>query len=121
VNTSFKRSENNEVHKTENRTGIFLIILALCLLFPVVGMSASSECEWIDKVENLTITSGKSVILCSETPIKTFLQADDKEHPVVNIFALNPYKFYLTGKSPGVTNLTFYDEKINSPQFLTWR
>jgi len=97
--------------KRGNRT-VFLIILSFCLLLPVAGMAAGPECVWIDKTENLTIASGKSLILCSKTPINKFLQADDKkDQPIVNIFPINPNKFYLTGKSPGVTSLTFYEGK----------
>jgi pilus assembly protein CpaC len=57
--------------------------------------------------ESLTITAGKSVILESPGLIKRFSIAAPQ---VADAVVLTPRQLYLTGKSPGVTNLTLWGE-----------
>ncbi|PKN52149.1 MAG: pilus assembly protein CpaC [Deltaproteobacteria bacterium HGW-Deltaproteobacteria-13] len=95
--------------KRENRTGVFLIILAFCLLLPIAVMAAGPERVSINPMnpENLTVTSGKSMILESQNSIKRFSIAEPK---IADVIVLTPKQVYLTGKTPGVTSLTFWGE-----------
>jgi pilus assembly protein CpaC len=92
-----------------NKTALLLIFLAICLLVPITGMGAGPERVRIDsaKPENLALTSGKSVILESQTPIKRFSIADPR---IADVLVLTPRQLYLTGKAPGATNLSLWSE-----------
>jgi len=88
---------------------VLLIILAFCLILPFTGMAAGPERISINTLnpENLTITSGKSVILESQTPIQRFSIAEPK---IADVIVLTPRQIYLTGKAPGVTSLSFWGD-----------
>jgi len=90
-------------------TKVLLIILAFCLLLPVAGIADGPERISINSLnpENLTVTAGKSMILESQTPIKRFSIADPK---IADVIVLTPRQIYITGKAPGVTNLSFWGE-----------
>jgi pilus assembly protein CpaC len=88
---------------------VFLIILAFCLSIPFAGMAAGPERVSINQAnpEYLTVTSGKSVILESQTPIQRFSIAEPK---IADVIVLTPRQVYLTGKVPGVTSLSFWGD-----------
>jgi pilus assembly protein CpaC len=96
--------------KKRGNTKVLLIILAFCLLLPITGIAAGPERVSLNPAnpENLTLTSGKSMILESQNPIKRFSIADPR---IADVIVLTPRQVYLTGKAPGITSLTFWGER----------
>ncbi len=97
------------LRKRRNRTVLLLLILVFFLIFPVASMADGPERVRINPAnpENLTVPSGKSVILESKTPIKRFSIAEPR---IADVIILTPWQIYVTGKSPGVTSLCFWGE-----------
>jgi len=88
---------------------VLLVILALFLFLPIAGMAAGPERVSINtaKADNLNITSGKSVILESDIPIKRFSIASPG---IADLIVLTPRQVYITGKALGTTNLSFWGD-----------
>ncbi|MFZ3103222.1 MAG: type II and III secretion system protein family protein [Smithella sp.] len=88
---------------------VLLLLLVFFLILPVTGMASGPERISMNNAnpENLTIISGKSVILESKNPIKRFSIAEPK---ITDVIVLTPRQIYLTGKTPGVTSLSFWGD-----------
>lgn len=88
---------------------VLLLLLVFFLVLPVTGMASGPERISMNSAnpENLTIISGKSVILESKNPIKRFSIAEPK---IADVIVLTPRQIYLTGKTPGVTSLSFWGD-----------
>ncbi len=88
---------------------VLLILLVFFSILPIAGMAAGPERVSMNNAnpENLTIISGKSVILESQNPIKRFSIAEPK---IADVIVLTPRQIYLTGKTPGVTSLSFWGD-----------
>ncbi|MFZ2398515.1 MAG: type II and III secretion system protein family protein [Smithella sp.] len=88
---------------------VLLLLLVFFLVLPVTGMASGPERISMNNAnpENLTIISGKSVILESKNPIKRFSIAEPK---ITDVIVLTPRQIYLTGKTPGVTSLSFWGD-----------
>ena len=67
--------------------------------------------------QKLSLTVGKSVVLGSSEPVKRVSLGTPEGIPEIAVaMVLTPRQVYLTGKNPGVTNLTIWgaNEKISS-------
>jgi pilus assembly protein CpaC len=95
--------------KVGNRTVLLLVSVAIYLVFPIAGMGAGPERVRINSAnqENLTVTSGKSIILESRTPVKRFSIAAPQ---IADVLVLTPRQVYVTGRAPGVTSLSLWGE-----------
>jgi pilus assembly protein CpaC len=93
--------------------GIINIVLLLLALFFAIAFSSSS---WASPArvtvnsmapQKLTLTAGKSLIIESPDRIKRVTVAAPE---ITDAIVLTPRQIYLTGKAPGLTNVTLWNE-----------
>ena len=62
--------------------------------------------------QRLSLTVGKSVIIRSQDPVRRVSLVAPE---IADAMVLTPYQIYVTGKAPGVTNLTLWvDDKVSA-------
>ncbi len=81
--------------------GAFLLLILLCGAAP----ASSVYVDQVELPETVQVTMGKSIILKSERPIHRVSMASPD---FADMLLLSPRQVYLTGKAPGVTNLTLW-------------
>jgi pilus assembly protein CpaC len=87
----------------------FLVIIAFCLVFSLRCWAAEPAVVGIDttKPQKLTLAVSKSIVVRSPGLVKRVsLSAPD----IADILVLSPRQIYLTGKVPGITSITFWNE-----------
>lgn len=89
----------------------FLGLLVLASMFPCLAWAQGPQRMAVEtaSTQKLTLTVGKSVILSSPDPVKRVSLGTPEGVPEIAVaLVLTPRQIYLTGKSPGVTNLTIW-------------
>jgi pilus assembly protein CpaC len=89
-----------------------IVFLAVIILYVATGsasMAAGPERVTVSSIksEKLSLTTGQSVILESQSLIKRITVAAPA---VVDAMVLTPRQVYLTGKAPGLTTITLWAE-----------
>ena len=87
----------------------FLVIIAFCLVFSLRCWAAEPAVVSIDttKPQKLTLAVSRSIVVKSPGLVKRVsLSAPD----IADILVLSPRQIYLTGKVPGITSITFWNE-----------
>lgn len=99
-----------------------MIIVALCLIFPLRSRAGSAERpEWAEGSEKarvneniipqkLTLTVGKSIIV--ESPRYKVKRVSLADPEVADALVISPQQVYLTGKTSGLTSLTFWNDEV---------
>ncbi len=105
------------VRKGKTSRNLVLVTLALCLAIPSLAWAQGPPRISLDTTspQKVSLTVGKSVILGTSEPVKRVsLGTPDGIPEIAVALVLTPYQIYLTGKNPGVTNLTIWgkSEKI---------
>jgi pilus assembly protein CpaC len=89
----------------------FLAILALAFVIPCFAWAQGPQRITLEtaSTQKLALTVGKSVILASSEPVKRVSLGTPAGIPEIAVaMVLTPRQIYLTGKNPGVTNLTIW-------------
>ena len=89
----------------------FLGILVLAFVIPCFAWAQGPPRITLEtaSTQKLTLTVGKSVILSSSEPVKRVSLGTPEGVPEIAVaMVLTPRQIYLTGKNPGVTNLTVW-------------
>ena len=97
----------------------FLGILVLAFVIPCFAWAQGPQRITLEtaSAQKLNLTVGKSVILGSLEPVKRVSLGTPEGIPEIAVaMVLTPRQIYLTGKNPGVTNLTIWgtNERITS-------
>jgi pilus assembly protein CpaC len=97
----------------------WLITLTLAFVIPSFSWAQGPQRITLEtaSTQKLTLTVGKSVILGSSEPVKRVSLGTPEGIPEIAVtMVLTPRQIYLTGKNPGVTNLTIWgtDERIST-------
>jgi pilus assembly protein CpaC len=95
------------------------ILLSLFLLLPHISWAQGPLRISLETAspQKLSLTVGKSIILTTSEPIKRVSLGTPEGVPEIAVaLVLTPRQIYLTGKSPGVTNLTIWgpNDKVSS-------
>ena len=99
------------IFRLQRMSGIFILVLVCCMVTSLSSWAQQKPSRVSINTfaaKKMTIVNGKSLILESETPIKRISVAAPA---IADAMALTPWQIYVTGKSPGVTNLSLWDEK----------
>jgi pilus assembly protein CpaC len=89
----------------------FLAILTLAFIIPCFAWAQGPQRITLEtaSTQKLSLTVGKSVILASSEPVKRVSLGTPAGIPEIAVaMVLTPRQIYLTGKNPGVTNLTIW-------------
>jgi pilus assembly protein CpaC len=89
----------------------FLGIFVLAFVIPCFAWAQGPQRMTIEtaSTQKLALTVGKSVILSSPDPVKRVSLGTPEGIPEIAVaMVLTPRQIYLTGKTPGVTNLTIW-------------
>lgn len=90
-----------------------LIILAFCQIFPFECWGEGPPRITLETTtaQKLSLTVGKSIIIQSPEPVKRVSLVAPE---IADAIVLTPYQIYLTGKAPGITNLSLWgiDNKV---------
>jgi len=83
--------------------------LIFCFTFPAQCRAAYSQRPGINATvpQTLTLAVGKSIVIESPRAVKRVSLADTA---VADAMVLTPRQIYLTGKTPGLTNLTLWND-----------
>jgi len=97
----------------------WLITLTLAFVIPSFSWAQGPQSITLEtaSTQKLTLTVGKSVILGSSEPVKRVSLGTPEGIPEIAVtMVLTPRQIYLTGKNPGVTNLTIWgiNERIST-------
>lgn len=87
----------------------FLTILAFCLVFSFPCLAASPARAKVNTTEpkKITVPVWKSMIIETQKPVKRVSLAAPE---IADVTVLSPQQVYVTGKVPGITNLTLWNE-----------
>ncbi|MBI5589804.1 MAG: type II and III secretion system protein family protein [Deltaproteobacteria bacterium] len=85
-----------------------IMIFSIMLILPPRA-SVATEISATESVltSSIQLSSGKSIVLKSDTPIKRVSVANPE---VADFILLSPREIYLTGKSAGTTNITLWQD-----------
>lgn len=81
-------------------------LLACVLVVTVTGLSFAAPVS-VRSAPKLSLTIGKSVILQSDVDVSRVSVAQPE---VADFVLLSPRQIYVTGRAPGITNLTLWDK-----------
>ena len=85
----------------------FWVILTICFMsFTSWAAGPARVSVNTTEPQRLSIVMGKSIIIETKDPVRRVSLAAPE---IVDVVVLNPRQIYLTGKTPGTTNLTFWD------------
>ncbi len=97
--------------KKSSKHAVFSILLSLALLAPCFIYSSSYAggplIRGTEEVEKLDLIAGKTIVLQSKKPIKRVFVAES-DIAEANVFS--PTEIVLTGKGPGTTTLSLWQE-----------
>ncbi|MEN6465969.1 MAG: pilus assembly protein N-terminal domain-containing protein, partial [Syntrophaceae bacterium] len=88
--------------------GVVFLFLSALLFFPVQEGRAAGPAQVVamgQATGRITVDAGKSVIVKSSTPVTRVSISSDG---VADYLLLSPNQIYVTGKKPGVANLTLW-------------
>ena len=98
-----------KIHKMIDRGIIvsFWVILTICCMsFTAWAAGPARVSVNTTEPQRLSMVMGKSIIIETKDPVRRVSLAAPE---IVDVVVLNPRQIYLTGKTPGTTNLTFWD------------
>jgi len=112
------KNVGRKIVKRSYGTG-FLGILVLAFVIPCFAWAQGPQRITLEtaSTQKLTLTVGKSVILSSSESVKRVSLGTPEGIPEIAVaMVLTPRQIYLTGKNPGVTNLTVWgaNDKISA-------
>jgi len=84
-----------------------LSVGCLVIATPVWGETVAAAAVKAQSVQKMPLFSGKSTVLMTPFPIKRVSVANPD---IADTIVLSPTQLYVTGKSPGVTNLTLWQD-----------
>lgn len=89
---------------------LIFFIFPLCMIAPASSLGDGPPRVTIETTspQKLDLVVGKSIIISSDKPIKRVSLGGEVTPEVANAIVLTPYQVYVTGKAPGVTNLTLW-------------
>ncbi len=93
--------------RAQKLTAAIIILSIMLILPPRASVAADISATEPVLTRSIQLSSGKSIVLKSETPIKRVSVANPA---VVDFILLSPREIYLTGKSAGATNITFWQD-----------
>ena len=94
------------VRRTRNATAALgLAFLAVSIVL-AAGLQAGSLTVVTQEPEGLEVAVGQSILLKSPRPVSRISIANTA---VADMVALSPTEIYVTGKAPGITNLTLWE------------
>ena len=88
--------------------GCFMLAVLLVGAFAGAAYAGNTSVIESNQPERLELVVGKSVILKSSQSAKRVSTADPA---IADFILISPREIYLTGKSPGTTNLTLWQNK----------
>ena len=89
------------------------VFISICMLMAIFGFALSAGAmdtftsETTD-AKKLSLVSGKSIVLRSAIPVKRVSIANPE---IADLILISPKEIYITGKTAGTTNLTFWQNK----------
>ena len=86
---------------------IFITFFAF-LIFSTVLLAANDIPFESVKTQKITVSSGKSIVIRSEAPIKRVSIANPD---IADFILLSPQEIYIIAKAAGITNLTLWQDK----------
>jgi len=87
-------------------TPIFPVLFLL--VFPAGTWAMDSEVLETKEPQTLQLVVGKSIVLKSTKPAERVSIADPE---IADFVLISPHEIYITGKAPGITNLTLWKNK----------
>ncbi len=91
------------------------IMLAVSLIFPspCLGERLPQVALETTSSQKLSLTVGRSIIVKSSQPVKRVTLVASE---IADALVLTPHQIYLTGKAPGITNVTVWgvDDKVSA-------
>ena len=88
--------------------GYFILVVLLISAFAGTAYAGSTSVIETNQPERLELVVGKSVTLKSSESVK---RVSIGEPEIADFILISPHEIYLTGKSPGTTNLTLWQNK----------
>jgi pilus assembly protein CpaC len=104
------RTQHTKIFNKMYRLELFAI-LTLAFVIPCFAWAQGPQRITLEtaSTQKLVLTVGKSVILSSSEPVKRVSLGTPAGIPEIAVaMVLTPRQIYLTGKTPGVTNLTIW-------------
>ena len=89
------------------------VFISICMLMAIFGFALNAGAmdtftsETTD-AKKLSLVSGKSIVLRSAIPVKRVSIANPE---IADLILISPKEIYITGKTAGTTNLTFWQNK----------
>lgn len=109
--------ENSKFDKHKRQKGIVLFLLiSLVLTIPAASLASGISFESLTP-QKISLTVGKSIILGASDPVKRVAVGTPEGVPEIAVaLVLTPRQVFVTGKNPGVTNLTIWEanEKVSA-------
>lgn len=93
--------------KSQQDTVALLVFFTILIWAPCTSIAAGPSAADSVLTRSIQLSSGKSVVLQSDTPIKRVSVAKPE---VADFILLSPREIYVTGKSSGSTNITLWQE-----------
>ncbi len=91
------------------RHHIFILVLISVFMItfsPAIASSGPQRVSTDMQANRISLTTGKSIIVESQNPVTRVSIAAPE---IADALVLTPYQIYLTGRTPGVTNLTLWN------------
>ena len=95
------------LHSIVPHRGLALLLALLLAMALALASGADTLAVEATPAGQLSLISGKSIVLTSEKAVKRVSVADPE---VADFILLSPTEIYLTGKKAGVTNLTLWQD-----------
>ncbi len=105
----------------KTRSTLSAVILLLALIIPCAALAQGPPRISLESAapQKLDLVVGKSVILTSSEPVKRVSLGTPQGVPEIAVaMVLTPRQIYVTGKTPGVTNLTIWGANENISSIL---
>lgn len=95
--------------RTVTKAASAFMVFAFCLIssYQAWGESSAHINLKTTTPQKLTLTVGKSIIIGSPAPVRRVSLAAPE---IADVLVLTPRQIYLTGKAPGITNLTLWSD-----------
>jgi pilus assembly protein CpaC len=112
--------ENSRIEENKRRKRfIFFLSLFLILTIPCASLASNISRISLESLtpQKIVLTVGKSIILGAIDPVKRVAVGTPEGVPEIAVaLVLTPRQIFLTGKNPGVTNLTIWgtNEKVSA-------
>ena len=93
--------------RAHRATAIIVFFCIMLILSPCISVAADISATESVLTSSIQLSSGKSIVLKSNTPIKRVSVAKPE---VADFILLSPREIYITGKSAGSTNITLWQD-----------